>query len=232
MLSEHRFTDQSALLNELREFSLARILHDLAHYPEITLLLSGGSTPLPFYRDFGRQNLPWDRLHLALVDERWVAPSQPGSNERTLREALGPKAAARLTGMYDGSSVPAAALPEVSHSYTMLPRPWTLGLLGMGPDGHTASLFPGAFGLAQALSTFELCAALTAKRSEVTGDNTERMTLSLSALLGIEHLVLLFTGEAKWRVYEEALATGKRETLPVSYLLQQDAVSLDVFWCP
>jgi 6-phosphogluconolactonase len=232
MLSEHRFTDQSTLLHELRDFFLARIEHDLAQYPEITVLLSGGSTPLPFYRDLGQHDLPWERLHFALVDERWVTPANAASNEGTLREALGPKASAKLMGMYDGSSVPAAALPEVNHAYTMLPRPWSLGLLGMGPDGHTASLFPGAFGLAQALSTFELCAALTAKRSEVTGDNTERLTLSLSALLGIEHLVLLFTGEAKWRVYQEARATTKKETLPISYLLQQDSVPLDVFWCP
>ncbi|MDR0780379.1 MAG: 6-phosphogluconolactonase [Pseudomonadales bacterium] len=231
MLSEHRFTDQSALLQALREFFVAHITQGLAQHPEITLLLSGGSTPLPFYRDLGQQALPWERLHLALVDERWVAPTQAASNERALREALGPQAAARFTGMYAASSL-LAALPQVNHRYARLPRPWTLGLLGLGPDGHTASLFPAALGLGQALSTFDLCAALSANASAAADGNTERMTLSLSALLGINHLVLLFTGAAKWRVYEQALVTQQKDALPVSYLLQQDSVPLDVFWCP
>jgi 6-phosphogluconolactonase len=232
MLSEHRFSDQSALVHGLHEFFLARLEEALSRHAAVSVLLSGGSSPLPFYRELGRQKLPWERLHLALVDERWVPPSEPASNEKALREALGPEAGARLTGMYDGSTKPAAALPELNRTYAALPRPWSVGLLGLGADGHTASLFPNAFGLTQALSTTEPCAAITAHQSEVTGPNVERMTLSLSALLGIEQLILLFTGESKWQVYERARLTTDRNAMPVSYLLQQDDVPLAVFWSP
>ncbi|MDR2212910.1 MAG: 6-phosphogluconolactonase [Pseudomonadales bacterium] len=232
MLSEHRFTDQSALLQGLRAFFLARIEQALALHPRITLLLSGGSTPLPFYRQLAQQALPWERLHLALVDERWVDLRDGASNERALREALGGVASARLMGMYDGSPSAAAALPALNRRYAALPRPWSVGLLGLGPDGHTASLFPAAGGLDEALCTSDLCAAISAQPSAVTGEHTERMSLSLNALLNIEHLVLLFTGAEKWRVYEQARDLTARERLPVSYLVQNDSTPLDIFWCP
>ncbi|HWK54244.1 MAG TPA: 6-phosphogluconolactonase [Hyphomicrobiales bacterium] len=232
MSSLHRFATQEALVQALTEFCLARLNASLAEYHNVTLLLSGGSTPAPLYRRLGAQALPWERLHLALVDERWVPPSDPASNEKLLRETLGAHAAARLQGIYEGSATPRQALLEVNRRYAALPRPWALGLLGLGPDGHTASLFPAAQGLEQALATEQLCAALDAKPSAVTGTHTARLSLSLSALLSIDHLVLLFTGAAKWKVYQEALRNPAPATTPVSYLLQQTSVPLAIFWCP
>lgn len=232
MLSLHRFATQDALVQALTEFCLARLNASLAEHQRVTLLLSGGSTPAPFYRQLGTQALPWDRLHLALIDERWVPPSHTASNEGLIRETLGARPTINLQGMYDGSATPEQAQREINQRYAALPRPWTLGLLGLGPDGHVASLFPGAQGLEHALTTDQLCVALQAKPSAVTGAHTARLSLSLSALLGIEHLVLYFTGTAKWHIYQEALHNPAPATTPISYLLQQTTVPLAIFWSP
>lgn len=232
MLSEHRFKDQNELQEALRDFFVERIERSLQRHSKTTVLLSGGNSPLPFYRMLGQHDIDWERLHLALVDERWVPQSDPNSNEGLLRGALGEVAAKRLTGMYNGAAEPGDAVAEINARYDALPRPWALGLMGLGPDGHTASLFPNADGLGNALSTKESCAAITAQPSPVTGSNIKRMTLSLSALLGIEHLVLLFTGEAKWTVYASACTIADKQSLPISYLLQQNEIPIDVFWSP
>ena len=199
-----------------------------------TLLLSGGSTPAPLYRKLSQTALDWSRVDVALVDERWVDSEDASSNERLIRETLLQDAAtaARFTGMKNNHLTPFSGEAECNLAYAKLPRPFDLCLLGMGPDGHTASLFPGARGLDDALNKKLLCAAIHAQRSEVTGDNLERMTLTPWGLLQSRRLILLISGDEKWRVYREAHQSGASARLPVSQVIDQTAAPLDVYWCP
>ncbi len=176
--------------------------------------------------------LPWQRLQLALVDERWVPTTHPASNERALRQCFAGNdmALQNFTGMYTGALHAAQAVDDCSHRYSALAWPATLAVLGMGTDGHTASLFPGAVGLEVALGTHNLCAAIDAIPSTSTGDCTERMTLSLHALLQCRQLVLLIQGDDKWQVYQRAKQRAD-SSLPISLLLQQ-AQAIQVFWSP
>ena len=122
------------------------------------------------------------------------------------------------------------AVAACNARYATLAWPPALGILGMGNDGHTASLFPGAEGLQQALASTAFCAAINARPSAVTGACTERMTLTLSALLQCERVALLVTGDDKWQVYQRAKA-GEDTALPVSLVLAR-AAQVDVFWSP
>src|SRR5690606_6960245 len=109
------------------------------------------------------------------------------------------------------------------------PRLFDELLLGMGEDGHTASLFPGSMALSRALDPAAApgCVAVNA----LTAPHA-RMSLNLAALLDARRIILHFEGEAKWRVYQRARAAGSVSELPVRAILQQKETPFDVFWAP
>jgi 6-phosphogluconolactonase len=102
-------------------------------------------------------------------------------------------------------------------------------LLGLGTDGHTASLFPGALGLDAAFDdAAKTCVALTALRSDVTGDEIERMSLSAKAIADARHVALMITGDVKKQVLEVALEPASE--LPIGRLHKMRP--FDIYWAP
>ncbi len=136
--------------------------------------------------------------------------------------------------MKNDAASAAEGVKHCNQAYEQLPQPWTLCLLGMGSDGHTASLFPYAQGLEEALSAeaAPACVSIMAKPSEVTGDITERMSLSLAGILKAERIALIITGEEKRQVYQQALAGDDVAEMPVRAVLKQQNVPVDVYWAP
>ena len=234
MIREYRFESREKLLDALFEVVQGSLQKDLAENPNVTLMLSGGSTPGPLYERLSQAELEWSRVHVALVDERWVEASHEASNQRLIQRTLRQNRAseASFLAMKNKAGTPFAGEVECQAQCATLPVPYSVCLLGMGPDGHTASLFPNARGLEQALDSSELCAAIEANPSEVTGAWVERMTLTPKAIFGAKKLVLLITGEDKWQVYETAKAAVDIKATPVAAILQQPDVELDVFWAP
>lgn len=234
MISEHRFETREALLENLYDEILECLSSDLLSAGEATMLLSGGSTPGPLYERLSRAELDWKKVSVALVDERWVDSEHAASNERLLKQTLLQNRAAEslFTGMKNAAFNPLEGQAECNARYELLPAPYSVCLLGMGGDGHTASLFPHAEGLAGALESQQVCAAILASQSEVTGDYLERMTMTPKALLQSKKVVLWITGEDKWAVYQRARSNEEVAAMPVSIFLQQDDVDIDVYWAP
>lgn len=224
---EHKYNDRGEMIDALyRAF-----LEDLRQLPA-TLLLSGGSTPGPLYQKLSQADLDWDKISVALVDERWVDTDHSASNERFLREHLLVNNAARanFVGMKNSHRSAFGGQAGSNARYAALPKPFRLCLLGMGPDGHTASLFPRAEGLEDAMESQQCCAAIRTARSEVTGEFIERMTMTPWSILQSEKLILLITGDVKWQVYQQASQNGATPTQPISLFIHQDRVPLEVYW--
>jgi len=234
MINEYRFSSRETLLEALYQDIESSLAQDLADHERVSLLLSGGSTPGPLYKRLSAVDLDWSRVSIGLVDERWVESDHSASNERLLRQTLLQNFAAKasFTRMKNSAQTPFMGEGQCQTQCDDLPEPYSVCLLGMGPDGHTASLFPHAKGLSQALDSQQLCAAIEANASEVTGEYVERMSLTPKAILRAKKLILLITGEDKWQVYQRARSATDVMATPVSVFLQQSGVDVDVYWAP
>lgn len=236
MIREFQFEQRSHLLTALVAECQDLIAEGISKHGKATLLVSGGTTPAPLYEALSKTNLAWNKVHIALVDERWVDQTHAASNEALIRRSLliNNAKVAHFTGMKTVAERAADGQAEAEANYQNLPQPFTVAIIGMGNDGHTASLFPHAKGLKQALSAdnSQLTAAITAQQSAVTGPNTERMTLTLNGLMKTERLILLMTGEDKLAIFDMAMKPGPIEEMPIRAILHQEQVPVELYWAP
>lgn len=187
---------------------------------EAFLALSGGGTPAPVYEALSVDaSVPWDKVEVTLADERLTPPGHADSNETLVRNTL-------LKN--DGAAASFSALDD---TVERLPRQDVI-LLGMGGDGHFASLFPGAAELPAALDPAARPVMRVVPDPMPAHAPYERLTLTLPAILDAEHLILAITGAEKRAVLEEATNGGPVEDLPIRALLRADHPSLLIHWAP
>lgn len=236
MLTERLFENRAEMIAALQEECLAALRSAIDERGEATFMVSGGSSPEPLYKSLSATDLDWESVYVALVDERWVDFEHDKSNEAFIARTLMQNNAAKanLVGMKNTAEAAPDGLADCESNYQQLAQPFDVTILGMGSDGHTASLFPHAQGLSEALNPEgeALCAAIMAHQSEVTGAITERMTLTLSGLLRSRTLLLLITGEEKLNVLRQAQAGTDANEMPVRAVLQQQQVPVAVYWAP
>jgi 6-phosphogluconolactonase len=198
---------------------------------QASLVVSGGSTPVPFFAALSAQALDWQQVAVTLADERWVDPTEADSNEHLVRQHLlqNQAAAARFVGFKNGAPTAVQGEKECGDRLALLPRPFDVLILGMGNDGHTASLFPQAARLGEALDmdSGKLCLAITPQAAP-----HERMTLTLPVLLQSRRIILHIVGADKRAVYERALAHGPVAEMPIRAVLGQTIAPVTVFWAP
>lgn len=191
-----------------------------------SIALSGGRSPRLVLQALSALPVDWGKIIVTLVDERWVAPDHADSNERLIRETLltGAAAKSRFVPMKNDAADPYAGTALCEAAFAALPWPLDIMVLGMGEDGHTASLFPGARELAEGLSTSARVLPVTPPAAP-----HPRMSLSAAAILDSRHIFLQIGGAAKKAVYNRALAGGPVEELPIRAALLQDWVPVDVW---
>ena len=185
-----------------------------------SLCVPGGTTPGPIFDVLAEQDLDWGRVAVFLNDERWVPESSPRSNTALLRARLltGKAAAANLVPLYAEADRPEDALETLSKG--LAPHlPISVLLLGMGADMHTASLFPGADLLDEALS--DDAPILLPMRADGAGE--PRITLSAPALKGAMSTHIVITGTQKREALERATQLSPQEA-PVRAVLSNAVV--------
>lgn len=182
------------LARQAAERMASAIDRALSERDRAQIALAGGETPAPAYARLGQEHLPWDRVDVLLGDERWVAPTDPASNLRMLRKTLlgpGPGSSACLHPVPTDQPSPAASAEAYAALLELLcsgfPPCFDLMVLGLGDDGHTASLFPGT------------AAPAVTDRSVTIGEGKglPRITLTAPVLSAAREVIVLVSGAGK-----------------------------------
>mgnify|MGYP001815071010 CR=1 FL=1 len=211
---------------------LAELLrHDLGEDPQsqASLVVSGGSTPGPCFEHLSNETMDWSRVTVLPSDERWVPGNHPDSNERLVRASLlrGEAGTGKFLPFFrEGIKAEQAPL-VIERDLQALSRPFSVSLLGMGQDGHFASLFPDYKGLEKALDPQGVPQCIVV---QTAGSPHLRISLTLSALLGSKLIVLLIFGDEKRAVFEAASRGGS--PYPVESLLLHSRIPVNVIWAP
>lgn len=228
-ISENRESTQAELNSSLAQAIEDRLKHALISRGCASLVVSGGSTPRPLFKMLSELDLPWDKVTITLADERWVASDSADSNEAMLRESFLTNFAAKanFVALKNGAESAVEGLIKCQLDIANIGQPFDLVMLGMGLDGHTASLFPGVSEAALDLDNPNCCAAI----SPIEAPH-ERMTLTAKTLLYSRNIILHIVGEQKWQVYQAASQGTDIDEMPIRVILHQSIVPVDVFWSP
>jgi 6-phosphogluconolactonase len=218
-------------LAETLAFHVSEALkHQLHSGGAATLAVSGGSTPVKFFETLAKMPLDWKHVTITLVDDRWVPDTSRRSNAALVRRHLLRHAAAeaKFLSLVTQNETPEAGRDAAEAAITALPLPLTVAILGLGTDGHTASLFPDGDRLAAALAP---PAGRLVETMRSAAADEPRITLTLPVLLQAGHLFLHFEGETKRHVLEAAGRPGPDEAMPIRAILRRDPPPY-IYWCP
>ena len=226
-MKEHRFDTRQEASFAAADRIAELLGKRLAHHTVASIVISGGTTPLTCFRALADTTLDWDRVQISLSDERWVPPDHDDSNERQAREALliDKAAPAKLLPVYATDTTPAARCEELQDPLPVLP--FSCSLIGMGVDGHFASLFPDAENLEPGL---DVESGRLYVPVETASSPHPRVSMTLAGISRSDEILLLMFGEDKLEVYERALAAANG--YPVSRLLRQKRAPVEVYWAP
>ncbi len=220
----NNYTDFAELSEALVAQWLLTIDEAIAKRLPSSFALAGGSTPAPVYRQLDQSLRSRDTCHIKLIatDERWVDDSDAQSNEGLFKQCL-PLTYGKqwkLISLKNAARSPEVAIEAISDRLSQqISSKFSAVLLGMGADGHIASLFPGAPTQHDDLN----CLAAVHPQTRQS-----RISLSLPRLLQTERIWLVITGAEKRKVLEAA----NESDLPIAALLREARCNIEVFWCP
>ena len=223
------FLSRQTMISALAD-RVVNVLSDaLEEHGRASLVVSGGTTPSLLFDELSDRELDWPNVTVTLADERWVNQDHDDSNAKLVSKHFlrGCAAKANFIGLYTGDATPDAGLSKLEKRLASISRPFDVVLLGMGNDGHTASLFPDG-------DTLEACLDHQDSRScmglNAPGASQPRMTLTLSALLDAREIDVLLMGQSKRDVLEAAMSGGPLGEMPIRAVLHQKLTPVTIWW--
>lgn len=175
-----------------------------------SLAVPGGSTPELFLKYLSDEDIEWSKINVTTTDERMVDRDHPRSNSKLIHETLLSNNAAEASFFPQNGPL---SLEELSSQFHRKFIPLDVCVLGMGSDGHTASLFPGVEDVFLDPDCPKLVAAVDAP-----GGLEPRISLTASALLKARFIHVLIQGKEKWNVYQQALKGSDTKEMPIRLL--------------
>lgn len=224
------FDDREQLDQKLAEAAAKLLSAAIKTAGSATLVVSGGSTPLNFFRLLSRKQLAWEKVTILLADERWLPPTHDDSNARLVRNNLliNAAAAARFIPLTTPCEDPEKAEAELDEKLAGLGQ-FDLVVLGMGKDGHTASLFPDAPNVSEGLdeASSRQCIAVFPRAAP-----HRRMSMTLPRLLNSRQIFVHITGYEKQQVLEQARKENNPLILPIAAVINQKTTPVTIYFAP
>ncbi len=228
--------DAQILAQTLGDDILSALRQSIESHGEARMALSGGTTPVPLFNYLSQQDLDWSKVKITLVDERCVPTEHNDSNANLVRQKLlcNKAQSAMFYPLYLGKT----QLQEIDQSFEDLARQelnahfpdYSVVVLGMGSDAHTASIFPQA---AERLAALDPEQHLPCLMTDPVSAKYIRITQTLSQLLKTGFLALHIVGQSKKNLLDSIVESGfetSRETCPISHFIYQSAVPLSVYF--
>lgn len=219
----HQFQDSQQQVKALSKSIAQSIQETLQKKGHVTLAVSGGKSPIKLFEELSRHDLMWEKVTITLVDERFVPNDHADSNENLVRNHLLIHNAEKA--FFSGLVTTDNPLTSANNANLRITH-IDIAILGMGEDGHTASIFPCCDELDTALNP-----QLAPEKYIITHPKTanyERIGLSLRGILEIPQIYISLNGAKKLEIIQEA-SKNKTKTYPISYVIneRQDA---EIFW--
>ncbi len=225
------FTERSdldvALANEVAQLLSAAIKAK----GKASIAVSGGSTPKGFFSALSNIDLDWKKVTVTLADERWVAIDDDASNTRLVHENLlqNKASAAKFFHLKQGDELNAETLSDLNLAAKNTILPLDVLILGMGEDGHTASLFPCSEQIELGLAIDNQDALL---KVEPTTAPHQRITFSFASLIASKTIFLHLCGDNKQHVLAKALESKDEFEMPIRAFLHHPSINTQIYWAP
>lgn len=225
----YSFSDAQLLNCDLADQIKNILCEAIALRGQAYLVVSGGKTPVELFKLLAQSDLPWDKVIITLADERCVAVNNEDSNERLVKDFLLQHYARQATfiSLYGDHAESPEQLSAIESQIAALPT-FDVVLLGMGEDGHTASLFPCSEELMSGLDDEAKSLLLVHPKTAPY----QRISLSKKRLLNSRIIFLHLIGQKKRSVFSQAMAHQDPRVMPVSAFLNNKNVNLQVMYAP
>ncbi len=222
--------DSKADLDEALAEKVSQLLQlAIATKGKASIAVSGGSTPTGFFKVLSNKSIDWKKVTITLADERWVDLNSDASNTRLVHENLlqNNASVAKFFHLKQGETLSEEILADLNIAAVNTLLPLDVVILGMGEDGHTASLFPCSEQIAAGLDESNKNALI--KVQPKTAPN-QRITFSFAALKQSKHVFLHICGDSKKQVLEKALSDNNIFEMPIRAFLQGNTIDTQVYW--